>query len=119
MAIKKDLDNIIHRFPRNSVKTCYVSCSQLHDVREFKMNKRIKHNEGVTTPLHLACQKSNGEAARVLLMDHDYDVNILLHEKNFLYDLLQTGDDEDFKILTRAFKNHKPCINSGSKMPIN
>jgi hypothetical protein len=52
-------------------------------------------------------------------MDHDYDVNILLYEKNFLYDLLKSGDMEDFKILSRAFKDRKPCINSGSKMPIN
>jgi len=58
----------------------------------------------ITTPLHLACQMSNVEAARILLMNHDYDVNILLYEKNFLYDLLNTGGFEDFSILTNIFK---------------
>lgn len=52
-------------------------------------------------------------------MDHKYDINILLNERNFLYDLLDSGDMEDFKILTKAFKDCKPCVNSGSKLPIN
>lgn len=34
---------------------------------------------------------SNVEAARILIADHNYDVNILLYEKNFIYDLLTTG----------------------------
>ena len=42
---------------------------------------------------------SNVEAARVLLTDHDYNVNILLYEKNFMYDLLNTSGFEDFSIL--------------------
>jgi|TARA_B110000305_G_C19314212_1_gene575539 hypothetical protein len=62
---------------------------------------------------------SNVEAARVLLTDHDYNVNILLYEKNFMYDLLNTSGFEDFSILSNIFKKRKPCINAGSKMPLN
>lgn len=53
--------------------------------------KRTKTQDIITTPLHLACQTSNVEAARILLTNHHYDVNILLYEKNFIYDLLTTG----------------------------
>ena len=73
----------------------------------------------ITTPLHLACQTSNVEAARILLTDHDFDVNILLYEKNFLYDLLTTAGYQDFSILSNVFKKRKPCVNSGCKMPLN
>jgi ankyrin repeat protein len=69
--------------------------------------------------LHLACQLSNVEAARILLTNHDYDINILLYEKNFIYDLLTTGGYQDFNILNNVFKKRKPCINSGCKIPIN
>jgi hypothetical protein len=91
--------------------------SELTDIRQFKALK--KTHEMVTTPLHLACQMSNVEAARILLTDHDYDVNILLHEKNFLHDLLNTGGFQDFSILKNIFKKRKPCINSGCKMALN
>jgi ankyrin repeat protein len=69
--------------------------------------------------LHLACQMSNVEAARILMTDHNYDVNILLYEKNFLHDLLTTGSFQDFSILKNIFKKRKPCINSGCKMALN
>jgi len=36
----------------------------------------------------LACQKSNMDAVRILVEHHGYDVNVLLNEKNFLYELL-------------------------------
>lgn len=62
----------------------------------------------MTTPLHLACSTHNIEAARVLLTKHDYDVNILLYEKNALYDLLQSAKLEDFKILSQVFQQRKP-----------
>ena len=52
-------------------------------------------------------------------MDHNYDVNVLLYEKNFLYDLLKTAKFEDFSILKTIFEKRKPCVNSGCKMPIN
>lgn len=119
MAVKKGRTHLIDKFPKDSVKTVYVSCSQIKDIREFKARKKLAGDPSITTPLHLACQLSNEEAARVLLTDHNYDVNILLYEKNFLYDLLNTGGIEDFKILSRAFKDFCPCVNSGSKMPIN
>jgi ankyrin repeat protein len=62
---------------------------------------------------------SNMEAARILLTDHNYDVNILLHEKNFIYDLLNTASWEDFNILSNVFKKRQPCVNSGQKIAIN
>jgi len=42
----------------------------------------------LTTPLHLACQNSNIEAVRQLIELQNYDVNILLNEKNFVVELL-------------------------------
>lgn len=90
MAVKKDRLHLLNLFPRNSVKTVYVSMTEeVTDMRQFKAMK--KSHEMISTPLHLACQMSNVEAARILLTDHRYDVNILLYEKNFLHDLLTTG----------------------------
>lgn len=43
------------------------------------MYKNEKEEKIVTTPLHMACQNSNLEAVRLLLSDHNYDVNILLN----------------------------------------
>ena len=91
MAVKKKRGMLLESFPRNSVKTVYVSMSQFQDIREFKAAKKYGEEEVITTPLHLACQTSNVEAVRILLMDHNYDVNVLLYEKNFLYDLLKTA----------------------------
>lgn len=97
----------------------YVSVSQLKDIRKFKAEKRSLGQGVITTPLHLACQTSNVEAARILLTDHEFDVNILLYEKSFLCDLLTTGSYEDFSILSNVFKQRSPCVNSGSQMPLN
>ena len=72
-----------------------MSVSALN-IRDFKAKKKVLGDESVTTPLHLACQLSNFEAARVLLTEQNYDVNILLYEKNFMYDLLKTSKLEDF-----------------------
>ena len=119
MAVKKNKDDIISRFPKNTIKTCYVSMSQLTDMKSFKALKHTKADDIITTPLHLACQTSNVEAARILLTDHNYDVNILLYEKNFIYDLLNTANWEDFSILSNVFKKRTPCVNSGVKMPLN
>lgn len=96
-----------------------MSTSQLKDIRQFKAIKRENTQDVITTPLHLACQLSNVEAARILLTNHDYDINILLYEKNFIYDLLTTGGYQDFNILNNVFKKRKPCVNSGCKIPIN
>jgi len=119
MAVKKNKNDIYSKFPKNSIKTCYVSMSQLTDIKSFRAMKSSNAQEIITTPLHLACQTSNVEAARILLTDHNYDVNILLYEKNFIYDLLNTANWEDFSILDNVFKKRTPCINSGVKMPLN
>jgi ankyrin repeat protein len=46
-------------------------------------------------------------------------VNILIKEKNFLVDLLETARYKDFSILNVIFSRKKPCINSGIKLPLN
>ena len=119
MAIKKGRHEMFEKFPKNTIKTCYVSMNSMTDIKEFKAMKSSKTEDIITTPLHLACQTSNVEAARILLTDHDFDVNILLHEKNFIYDLLNTANWEDFSILSNVFKRRAPCINSGVKIPLN
>lgn len=114
MAIKQNKTSTVQLFPKNSVKTCFVSLNQFDDFKSFAEQKRSKKvEELITTPLHLACQMSNMEAARILLTDHNYDVNILLHEKNFIYDLLNTASWEDFNILSNVFRKRQPCVNSG------
>jgi hypothetical protein len=40
MAVKKNRTQLIERFPKNSVKTVYVSMSQLKDIRQYKAEKR-------------------------------------------------------------------------------
>ena len=42
-----------------------------------------------------------------------------MYERNFMYDLLTTSSFEDFNILTNVFKKRHPCVNSGSKIPLN
>jgi len=66
----------------------------------------------------MACINSNLEAVRLLLMDHNYDVNILLNQNNFLGDLLLQCNKSDFEIIKKIFKERKPCINSGTKIPL-
>ena len=60
---------------------------QLKDYKQFKEDKE-RHVEQLTTPLHLACQNSNIEAVQQLLELQEFDVNILLNEKNFVVELL-------------------------------
>ena len=73
----------------------------------------------LTTPLHLACQNSNIEAVRQLIELQNYDVNILLGEKNFVVELLQNSGYLDFSILNMIMKKQRPQINSGSKLALN
>lgn len=40
MAVKKNQTDILSSFPKNSIKTVYVSTSQLKDIRQFKAIKR-------------------------------------------------------------------------------
>ena len=58
------------------------------------------------------------EAVRILLIDHDHEVNILLNGNNFLCDLVTTCNKLDFEIIKKVFKERKPCINSGKKVPL-
>jgi len=120
MAIKKNRTDLVQRFPKNTIKPVYVSMSQMNDLSAYQSLKKSDMKYSViTTPLHLACQMSNVEAARILLSDHNYDVNILLYNRNFLYDLLNTASQEDFMILANVFKERKPCVNSGDKIALN
>jgi len=73
----------------------------------------------VTTPLHLACAHSNPDAVRILITQHRLDVNMLVNEKSFLSDLLDTAGYKDFSILNVIFKKCRPQINSGSRLPLN
>ena len=41
MAVKKGRKHLIDKFPKDSVKTVYVSCSQIKDIREFKARKKL------------------------------------------------------------------------------
>lgn len=59
------------------------------------------------------------EAVRILVEHHGYDINVLLNEKNFLYELLQNSNYDDYSILNMIFKKRKPQINSGSKLALN
>ena len=86
MAVKKNKTEVLELFPRHSVKTVYVATHQLGDYAQYKEDK--ERQELLTTPLHLACQKSNIEAVRILIESHNYDVNVLLHEMNFTAELL-------------------------------
>ena len=62
----------------------------------------------LTTPLHLACQNSNVDAVRILVEQHNLDVNMLVNEKNFLVELLDTAGYKDFSILNVIFKKRRP-----------
>ena len=53
IAVKKNRIDLISKFPRNSIKTVYVSTSQINDLKQFKEQKKVK--QIITTPLHLAC----------------------------------------------------------------
>ena len=87
MAVKQNNNDILDLFPINSIKTAYVSMHQLKDYKQFKEDKE-RHVEQLTTPLHLACQNSNIEAVQQLIELQEFDVNILLAEKNFVVELL-------------------------------
>lgn len=117
MAIKKNKTEVLELFPRYSIKSVFVPEHQLRDYKEYKQDK--EKNCLMTTPLHLACQRSNIEAVRLLIEVHGYEVNILLKEKNFLTELLQNSGYMDFSIMNMIFKRKKPQINSGSKLALN
>lgn len=59
------------------------------------------------------------DAVRILIDQHNVDVNILINEKNFLVDLLETSGYKDFSILNIILKKRRPQINSGSKLALN
>lgn len=75
--------------------------------------------ETLTTPLHLACWISNDEAIRILIEKQAADVNILLKNKNVIYELLSEAQAVDYQILAFILRNTNPDINSGVLLPIN
>jgi ankyrin repeat protein len=119
LAVLKNNLSIITAFPEKSIKSCYVNMSQVKDFRQFKTDKRGANKNIITTPMHLACKLSNDEAVRELIDNHNYDVNILLHQQSPLYELLSTSCYLDFNILNFMLKKRKPCVNSGNKLPFN
>jgi len=118
MAVKMSKNNILNLFPPNSIKTVYCSVHQLKDYKQYKEDKE-RHVELLTTPLHLACQNSNIEAVLHLIELQNYDVNVLLNEKNFVVELLQNSGYQDYSILNMIMKKKRPQINSGSKLALN
>lgn len=46
-------------------------------------------------------------------------MNILIKEKSFLVELLESANYADFSIVNMIFAKRKPCINSGIKLPLN
>ena len=59
------------------------------------------------------------DAVRILIEHHHVDVNVLINNKNFLVDLLDTAGYKDFSILNVIFKKTRPQINSGARLPLN
>jgi len=118
MAVKKNKNDVLSLFPMNSIKTVYCSVSQLKDYKQYKEDKE-RDLELLTTPLHLACLNSNIEAVRQLIELQNYDVNVLLNDKNFIVELLQNSGYLDFSILNMIMKKKRPQINSGSKLALN
>lgn len=56
MAIKQSKDEVLNKFPAGSIKTCYINYSHLNmDHKTYKLRKRQKTQDLITTPLHLAC----------------------------------------------------------------
>jgi len=80
---------------------------QLSDYSSYKQDK-TSLKEILTTPLHLACKHGNIDAVRILLERQNYDINILLNQKNFLVELLTNSGYTDFSILNMIFKKRKP-----------
>lgn len=121
LAVKENKQDVLELFPNGSVKSVYVSMHALLDYKQIKASKKLRGaiNDVMTTPLHIAAEHSNIEAVKTLIQNHNYDVNILIKEKNFLIDLLETAGYKDFSILNVIFNTKKPCINSGEKLPLN
>jgi hypothetical protein len=46
-------------------------------------------------------------------------VNILVNERNAVFELLSTSCYLDFNILNFLMKKRRPCINSGDRLPMN
>jgi len=107
LAVQKNNQAIIDAFPAKQVQTAHVSMSQVKDYQKYKSDKR-QYSEIVTTPLHLACKLSQDEAVRILTEYHGFDINILLNNKNVLYELLSTASYQDFNILNYLMKRRKP-----------
>lgn len=116
LSVLRNNLTLIQAFPDNSIKTSYVNMSQIDiGYEEYKARKA----DLVRTPVHLACKMSNDEAVRQLVNEQNYDINILLHERSAISDLLSTSCYLDFNILNFLLKKRKPQINAGVRLPLN
>jgi len=117
MAVKNNKNDVLLLFPPRSIRTAYLSLGHLKDYKQYKQDK--EQTDMFTTPLHIACQSSNIEAVRILIEQQDFDVNVLVNEKNFIVELLTNSGYMDFSIMNMIFKKRRPQINSGSKLALN
>lgn len=69
--------------------------------------------------MHLACKNSQEEIVHNLIEFHGFDINMLLNEKNAIYELLSTAGYLDLNILNYLMKKKRPQINSGQRLPLN
>jgi len=118
LAIQKNNNDLLFKFPNKSIRTMYVPISPMKSYEQYKFLKSI-NKDIFMTPIHLACRLSNDEAIRVLIEKHQYDMNILLDEKSPIFELISTSTYQDLVILSYAMKTCKPDVNAGSKLPIN
>lgn len=115
MAIKRNKNDVLLLFPHNAIHTAYIRPEYIMDYKSYKQSK----TDMLTTPLHIACQNSNIEAVRILIEQQDFDVNVLVNNRNFIVELLANSGYMDFSIMNMIFKKKKPFINSGSKLALN
>jgi len=118
LAVLRNNSALVQSFPEKSVKTVVVSMGQVKDYRRYK-DEKAGDCELRTSPLHLACRFSNEEAVRRLVEAQQADVNLLLNDRSALYELLCTAGYLDFNILTYLLKKRRPCVNSGTRLPLN
>ena len=118
IAIQKNNNDLLFKFPNKSIKTMYVPLTPVKNYEQYKFLKNL-HNDVLTTPIHVACRLSNDEAIRLLIERHQYDINILLDERSPMYELISTSTYQDLAILSYAMKTCRPDINSGIRLPLN
>lgn len=118
IAIQKNNTDLLFKFPNKSIKTMYVPFTPYKSYEQYRFLKHI-HKDIFTTPIHVACQLSHDEAIRVLIENHQFDMNILLEDKSPTYELITTSTYQDLVILSFVMKTCRPDINAGKELPIN